>query len=271
MEPVSKMVENLPYMLPRISVVIPAHNEAKNLPYVLPLIPNSVHEVILVNDHSTDNTVEVACRVLPNIRITDTQSGRGKGAALRSGFAAATGDIIVMIDADGSSDPREIPRFTEALLAGAYFAIGSRFIDDGGSADITCLRRLGARVLIWIANQLFGLRFTDMFCGLNAFWKDCLNFFKIDCDGFEVETLILLRVCKANLEIVDVPSYEHSRIYGTSNFRTFRDGWRVLRMIVKEWRNGRSVVGTVRMHRPYQQENIVWDGLAVTKQIGAMQ
>src|SRR2546428_657325 len=142
MEPVSKMVENLPYMLPRISVVIPAHNEAKNLPYVLPLIPNSVHEVILVNDHSTDNTVEVACRVLPNIRITDTQSGRGKGAALRSGFAAATGDIIVMIDADGSSDPREIPRFTEALLAGANLPKGSRFIHLGAMAAITTLRLL---------------------------------------------------------------------------------------------------------------------------------
>src|SRR5438874_2063108 len=93
MESVSKMVENLPNILPRISVVIPAYNEAKNLPYVLLLIPKSVHEVILVNDHSTDNTVEVARRVLPNIRILNTQHGRGKGAALRTGFAAATGDI----------------------------------------------------------------------------------------------------------------------------------------------------------------------------------
>lgn len=271
MEPVSKMVESQPYVLPRISAVIPAYNEAKNLPYVLPLIPKSIHEVILVNDHSTDNTVEVASRVLPNIRIIDTQSGCGKGAALRTGFAAATGDIIVMMDADGSSDPREATRFIEALLAGAYFAIGSRFMVGGGSADITRLRRLGAGILIRIANQLLRVRLTDMFCGLNAFWKDCLDFFEIDCDGFEVETLILLRVCKANLEIVEVPTYEHSRINGTSNFRTFRDGWRVLGMIVKEWRNGRSVVGTVRMHRLYQREKITLDGLITIEQIGAMQ
>src|SRR5437588_10351770 len=160
MGPVSKMAEHRDI---RISVVIPAYNEAKNLPYVLPLIPSWVHEVILVNDHSSDDTVEVACKLWPIIHIVNTQQRHGKGVALQTGFAAATGDIIVMMDADGSSDPREMPRFIEALLAGAYFAIGSRFIDDGGSADITRLRRLGARVLIWIANQRFGIHFTDMF------------------------------------------------------------------------------------------------------------
>src|SRR5690348_4895095 len=125
----------------RISVVIPAHNEAENLQYLLPQLPNWLHEVILVNDHSTDATVEVASKLLPTIRIVNTAHGhRGKGAALQAGFAAVTGDIIVMMDADGSSDPREIPRFVEALLAGAYHAKGSRFIGDGGSADITPLR-----------------------------------------------------------------------------------------------------------------------------------
>ncbi len=271
MEPGSKIVENQPDVLPRISVVIPAYNEARNLPYVLPLIPNWVHEVILVNDHSADDTVEVACRLLPTIRIINAEHGRGKGTALQVGFAAATGDIIVMMDADGSSDPREMPRFIEALLAGAYLAKGSRFIADGGSSDITLLRRLGSRVLIWIANRLFRIRFTDMFCGLNAFWKDCLDFFEVDCEGFEIEALLHLRVCKANLEIVEVPSFEHARIHGTTNFRTIRDGWRVLKMIVQESMNGRSVIGKVRMHRPYQQEHIVWDGLVTKEQIGAMQ
>ena len=129
----------------RVSVVIPAHNEAQNLQYVLPHIPDWVHEVILVNDHSTDATVDVAKELLPTVRIVHTEHGRGKGLALQVGFAAVTGDMIVMMDADGSSDPREIPRFIDALLAGAYFAIGSRFIEEGGSADITRLRRLGTR------------------------------------------------------------------------------------------------------------------------------
>src|SRR5579863_6555021 len=144
----------------RISVVIPARNEAKNLPYVLPLIPDWVYEVILVNDHSTDDTVGVACRLLPFIRTVNTPASRGKGLALQTGFALATGDIIVMMDADGSSDPREMPRFIEALLEGAYLVKGSRFIGDGGSSDITHLRRLGSSVLIWTTNRLFEVHFT---------------------------------------------------------------------------------------------------------------
>jgi glycosyltransferase involved in cell wall biosynthesis len=268
MESVSSTVESRGV---RVSIVIPAYNEAKNLPYILPLIPSWVHEIILVNDHSTDDTVEVACKLLPTIRVVNTQSGRGKGAALQIGFSAVTGDIIVMMDADGSSDPREIPRFVKALLSGAYLVKGSRFIGEGGSADITPLRSFGSRVLISIANQLFQIHFTDMFCGLNAFWKDCLDFFEIDCEGFDVEALIHLRACKANLEIVEVPSYEHSRIHGTSNFLTIRDGWRVLRMIIKEWMNYRSVVRTVRMNHPSQRENIVWDGITTLEQMMAKQ
>lgn len=255
----------------RISIVIPAHNEARNLQHVLPHLPGSIHEVILVNDHSTDNTVEVACTLLPTIRIISTECGRGKGAALQTGFKAATGDIIVMMDADGSSDPRELPRFIQALQAGAYLAKGSRFIGDGGSADITPLRRLGSLVLISTTNRLFGVHFTDMFCGFNAFWKSCLDFFEIDCNGFEVEAQLHLRICKANLEIAEVPSYEHARIHGTSNFRTFRDGWRVLKMIVKEWANGHSVVRTVRMAHTEQQEKRTWDGLIIPEQIGIVQ
>lgn len=119
MESVSRMEE---HRSTRISVVIPAHNEAENLQYVLPKIPDWIHEVILINDHSTDETEKVAYELLPSIRIINSEGGRGKGAALRAGFAAVTGDIIVMMDADGSSDPQEIPRFVEALLAGAYHA-----------------------------------------------------------------------------------------------------------------------------------------------------
>src|SRR5258708_33874570 len=120
MEPGSKIVENQPDVLPRISVVIPAHNEARNLPYVVPLIPNWVHEVILVNDHSADDTVEVACRLLPTIRIINTQHSHGKGAALQVGFTAVTGNIIVMMDEAGSREPREMPRLIEPFQAPSY-------------------------------------------------------------------------------------------------------------------------------------------------------
>jgi glycosyltransferase involved in cell wall biosynthesis len=267
---ISKIVEQRGV---RISVVVPAHNEAKNLPYVLPFIPSWVYEVIVVNDHSTDDTVEVAYKIMPTVRIVNTpeHGARGKGVALQAGFAAVTGDIIVMMDADGSSDPRELPRFVEALLAGAYLVKGSRFIEDGGSSDFTRLRRMGSRVLIGITNLLFGVRFTDMFCGFNAFWRDCLDFFDVDCDGFEIEALLHLRICKANLEIAEVPSFEHARIHGVSHFRTFRDGWRVLKMILKERENGRSVIRTAKMEPLYQNETIAWDGLSAAEQVGTLQ
>jgi glycosyltransferase involved in cell wall biosynthesis len=226
---------------PHISVIIPALNEARNLPHVLPYIPDIVDEIILVDGHSVDDTIAVARSLLPGIKIVQ-QSGKGKGNALRCGFEASTGDIIVMMDADGSTEPREIPRFVQALREGADFAKGSRFIDGGGSADITGFRHLGNQGLHLIVNQLFHLRFTDLCYGYNAFWKDCLNFFEVDCDGFEVEALINVRVCKAGLKMVEVPSYEHKRIYGASNLRAVRDGWRVLKIIMKEWLNGHSVI-----------------------------
>ena len=265
-ESVSQMIDESGGM--RISVVIPAHNEAQNLQYVLPQIPDWVHEVILVNDHSTDETVEVAKKLLPTVCVVHTEHGKGKGMALQVGFAAVSGDIIVMMDADGSSDPGELPRFVKALLDGAYLAKGSRFIGDGGSSDITPLRRFGSQTLISIANLLFGMHFTDMFCGMNAFWKECLDFFDIDCPGFEIEAQLHLRMCKANLEIVEVPSFEHARKFGISNFHIVKDGWRVLKMIVLERLNGRSVIRTARVKRVHQQAVNTWDG-QVVKEIGA--
>jgi glycosyltransferase involved in cell wall biosynthesis len=218
---------------PRVSVVIPTLNEAHNLQYVLPHIPASVYETILVDGHSTDNTVAVAKEILPNIRIL-TQTGKGKGDALRTGFAACTGEIIVMMDADGSANPAEIPLFVEALLHGQEFAKGSRFIKGGGSNDITPLRRMGNLGLCTLVNVLFWSRFSDLCYGYNAFWNHCLPHLDIDCDGFEVETLMSLRARKARLKIVEVPSFEYRRIHGQSNLRTFRDGWRVLRTIFTE-------------------------------------
>ena len=217
----------------RISVVIPVRNESQNLYYILPRIPSIVSEVILVDGHSTDDTIDVAKQLQPAIRIIE-QKGQGKGDAVRLGFAACTGDIIVMLDGDGSTDPQEIPRFVQALLQGNDFAKGSRFIAGGGSTDITPLRRLGNYALCQLLNLLFWIRFSDLCYGYNAFWRTCLESIELDSSGFEVETQISLRIHKARLKIIEVPSMEHPRIYGQSNLRTFRDGWRVLKTIVKE-------------------------------------
>jgi glycosyltransferase involved in cell wall biosynthesis len=217
----------------RISVVIPTLNEAQNLHYVLPFIPSLVSEVILVDGNSTDNTTTIAQQLFPTIRII-RQTGKGKGNALKVGFASCTGDIIVMLDADGSANPSEIPRFIEALLRGHDFAKGSRFLQGGGSHDITLLRQQGNASLCRLVNVLFKTQFSDLCYGYNAFWKHCLDYIEVDCDGFEIETLISLRVHQAKLKIVEVPSFEYRRIHGQSNLRTFRDGWRVLMTIMRE-------------------------------------
>jgi glycosyltransferase involved in cell wall biosynthesis len=218
---------------PSVSVVIPAFNEAENLYFVLPLIPRDVKEVILVDGSSTDDTVDVARRLRSDVRIV-RQTGKGKGDALVAGFQAATGEIIVMLDADGSADPTEIPRFVDALSRAAHFAKGTRFAEGGGSADITRVRRAGNWVLMRIVNLLFRTSYTDLCYGYNAFWSDCLPALSVDRCGFEVETLINIRAALAGLTVTEVPSYEHARITGVSNLNAARDGARVMWTIVKE-------------------------------------
>ena len=234
---------------PTISTVIPARNEASNLQYVLPHIPSIVSEIILVDGHSTDDTIAVAQQLLPTIRIIE-QVGEGKGNAIRAGLAASTGDIVVLLDADGSSDPHEIPRFVEALVDGNDFAKGSRFAKGGGSHDITLLRSTGNYVLRKLVNMLFKAQFSDLCYGYNAFWKHCLNYVEIDCDGFEVEALINIRMHQAGLKIAEVPSIEYQRIHGTSNLNTFKDGWRVLKMILREYGRKASLAPQPQQFEP---------------------
>ena len=218
---------------PRISVVIPARNEAVNIASVLARLPPWIDEVVLVDGNSSDETIDEAKAAWPEIRIVDQRS-RGKGGALIEGFRAATGEIIVMLDADGSTDPAEIPRFIAALRTGADLAKGTRFVAGGGSADITRLRSAGNRVLVGIVNRLWGHHHSDLCYGYMAFWRRCLDEIVIDCEGFEVETLIVLRFIRANVRIVEVPSFELPRLSGLSNLSAFHDGVRILRTIAAE-------------------------------------
>jgi len=236
---------------PRISVVIPARNEARNLEVILPWLP-AVHQVILVDGSSVDGTVEVARRVMPSIDVVH-QTRSGKGNALACGFAAATGDIIVMFDADGSADSAEIPAFVAALTAGADVAKGSRFRPGGGSEDITRFRGLGNHGLNFLTNVLLRTRYTDLCYGYNAFWRDILPSLDLPDvnrpkrsdgkmiwgDGFEIETILTCRMAAARLTVTEVPSVEKLRIHGASNLNAIRDGFRVLKTILDEHRRAR--------------------------------
>jgi hypothetical protein len=254
---------------PRISVVIPALNEAENLPWVLRRLPLDVHEVVLVDGNSTDDTVAVARAEAATIRIV-RQHAKGKGAALASGLLAATGDVVVMIDADGSMDPTEIPGLVGALLAGADVAKGSRYVVGGGSADLTRLRAAGNRLLTWAGRLLYGQRWSELCYGYAAFWSDVIPKLGLEPiaagptreltaeaeleaivmgrldesppaamgygHGFEIEAILFTRSARAGLRVTEVASWEYERQYGNSKLSTFRDGWRVLSALVREHR-----------------------------------
>jgi glycosyltransferase involved in cell wall biosynthesis len=221
-----------------VSVVVPALNEEQNLPFVLPRIGHWVDEVILVDGNSTDRTCEVAREILPDVRIVQ-QPMKGKGAALRAGFDAAVGDIIVMLDADGSTDPREIPVFVGALAAGADFVTGSRFVQGAGTTDMSPLRRFGNWLFVQAVRLLFGGKCTDLCYGYIAFWRRALTKLELDAEGFEIETQINVQALAGGLRVTEVPSFEFKRIHGVSNLRTFRDGWRVLKVLLRERRRSR--------------------------------
>ena len=205
--------------LPSVSVVVPALNEAQNIPHVFARMPLDVHEVILVDGFSVDETVAVARQVRPDVRVIQ-QSRKGKGNALACGIAVATGDVIALVDADGSADPSEIPQFVEALINGADFAKGTRFAEGGGSADITRLRSYGNYALTAFFNACYGRNYSDLCYGFNVFWRRHAAVLGLDAtspqrsggdgrlwgDGFEVETLIHVRVAKAGLVVAEVPS-----------------------------------------------------------------
>ncbi len=225
-----------------VSVVIPALNEAESLPYVLPRIPRDVHEVILVDGTSTDGTIEVARRLMPTIRIV-RQDAPGKGAALRAGFEAATGEIVVHLDADGSTDPGEIPSFVGCLVAGADYAKGSRFIQGARTDDMTPLRRLGNWAFVTLSNLLFGGRFTDITYGYNAVWRRHQSLLAPEIDGWAHEIVANIRALRRGLRVVEVASCEAPRVAGQAKLRTFSAGWTILVAIVGE--RFRSLPGPV--------------------------
>jgi glycosyltransferase involved in cell wall biosynthesis len=205
--------------IPTVSVVIPTLNEAENLRLLLPVIPDWIHEIIVVDGRSTDHTIEVVESFAQQRRL----------------------------DADCSMHPCEILLLVAALTAGADFAKGSRFIQGGGTADMSWFRALGNWGLTQIVNVLYRGSFTDLCYGYFAFWRRCLPVIDPTCDGFEVETFIKLQAMKARLRIAEVPSFETLRIHGMSNLHAVPDGIRVLRTILQErYAAARVVEGAFR-------------------------
>jgi len=216
-----------------VTVVVPTLNEAQNIAWVLERIPTWVDEVVLVDGFSTDGTVEVARAVRPDIVVVN-QRGRGKGAALRTGFETATGDYIVAIDADGSMEPAEIEYYVAALDLGYDLVKGSRHLGASGSLDLTPVRRLGNSALVGAVNVMWGSQLSDLCYGYFGFRRSCLESLALHARGFEIETELAVHAIASRLRIAEVPSVELLRHHGQSHLSAWRDGWSIFRLLARE-------------------------------------
>jgi glycosyltransferase involved in cell wall biosynthesis len=220
----------------RISIIIPTLNEAKNIGEVIYKLKQAgCHDILIVDGNSVDGTAEYARKLGAKVII---QNGKGKGLALRQAFCNGylSGDIIIILDADGSMDPEEVPTFVSAIESGAEVAKGSRFLPQGQSEDMSAVRRVGNKLLVGILNFLCLTKYTDLCYGYIAFSRDALRRIspRLTSDKFEIETEVCIKAKELGLKVVEVPSFERVRQHGHSNLNTFRDGFRILAFIVRE-------------------------------------
>ena len=187
------------------------------------------HEVIVVDGHSVDNTVNIAKRLGARVLYDDV----GKGSALIRGLKAAKGSVIVSMDADLSNEPKELGLLINSIEIGYDVCMGSRFMAGGNSEDISFIRVLGNRFFVSLVNLLFGSRYSDMCYGYRSFSRNALRKLDLRETGFGIETEINIKAIKHGLKTLEVPSVEKKRVAGEPKLRTFRDGYVILRTIMK--------------------------------------
>ncbi|MGC8652068.1 MAG: glycosyltransferase family 2 protein [Candidatus Micrarchaeia archaeon] len=222
-------------MVKLVSIVIPTFDEESNIGMVLKGVKNVLeshmykYEIIVVDKHSQDNTVAIAKRFGAKIMYDDT----GKGAALIKGMKAAKGDIIVSMDADLSHRPRELLLLIAGIEAGYDVCVGSRFLTGGGSEDMPLIRRLGNKSFVAMVNTIYHTHYTDMCYGYRSFDRKAIRKLRLKEQGFGIETEINIEIAKRRLKVLEVPSYEKIRASGKGKLHTFRDGFVILKTILK--------------------------------------
>ena len=225
------------------SIVVPARNEAGHIEQLLERIPSFAErqEVIFVEGHSTDDTWATIERVAAEYRgpfaiKTMRQEGQGKGDAVRKGFAAATGDALMILDADISVPPEELPRFFEALVRGqGEFINGSRMVYLMDRRAMRFLNLLGNKLFGWVFTYLLSQPFRDTLCGTKVLSRRdyeriaASRYHFGDFDPFG-DFDLLFGAARANLKIIDIPVHYKARTYGETNISRFRHGWMLLKM-----------------------------------------
>lgn len=220
-----------------ISVVIPARNEETTIGKILDDLngaisgfPQYSFEVIVVIDSADDPTGALARN--KGAQVVFNQCGKGKGAALASGFKSAKGDAIIMFDSDGSHNPKDIGIFLAALEKGAGLAIGSRVV--GGSDDQNVIRLFGNAVFTFLFSLLFGVNIMDVLNGYKAFLSKVVAGCRHRAKGFDVEIEIAAQAVRKGYKIVEVSTHENRRSGGVMKSHALRDGFQILLAILRE-------------------------------------
>lgn len=228
-------------LMSRISLLIPARNEAENIAALLKnlatLLPGMA-EITVVDGGSMDATVPVATALGARIII---QKGTGKGHALRQAFEGDhAGDIVVVMDADGSNRPEEIPLLIASIINGADLSKGSRFLKGGGSTDLSIIRRIGNKLFVWVVNRAWSGEYTDLCYGFMAFRRDALQKLIpfLESKDFQIETEICIKARKLGLKVEEIPSIELKRRHGASKLRGFHDSLSIAKAILGELFSG---------------------------------
>ena len=234
----------------KVSIIIPARDEAGTIALIPKLIPKmgEESELIFVEGHSKDGTWKEIkkCQMLNSkcpIRAYKQGKGRGKASAVEIGFRYAKGDILMILDADLSVQPKELINFYKVLVSGeADFANGSRFVYQKEKGAMKYFNHLGNKFFAYIFSLILRQRITDTLCGCKAFFrKNWKNLYKVTKslrkDDPYGDFTLLLGAAKLGLKVVEVPVNYRARIYGKSKISPFFDGIKLIILLVKDVRN----------------------------------
>ena len=229
---------------PKISLVIPTYNEAGSIANTIKEVPKGVVDEIVVVDISDDGTDEIArklgCRVF-------RQKGRGFGGAFRQGVEHSRGEIIVLMDADGSHNPEDIPKLIARIKGGYDCVLASRYTIESHSEDDTLLRSFGNWMITNLVNFLFHINTTDSLFLYTAIRKDAYRKLKLESDGFEYCIELLVKAFAYKLKLSEVPSTERKRYAGRTKVNDLKHGYLLIKSIFV-WRYRLSRILRKRNH-----------------------
>jgi len=215
----------------KVSVVAACLNEAESILKILDNIPKElVDEVLVVDGYSKDNTFEIVKKAGYNII---RQEGKGRGAAFKTGFKKVKGDLVVMLSTDGNERPGDIRKLIDEINEGYDMVIATRF-GLGRSEDVTFIRNIGNYILTLLCNIAGGLHITDSMNGFRILKRDAIKKMNIESDRFDIEGEITIKAGKLKFRVGEIPTVEDPRLHSDSRLRTFRDGYIILRRIIKE-------------------------------------